>query len=80
MNWRKGFLPLLAAALWTLAGCSPVAPTDPEILARLPEIVDYNHHIKPLSRGELSSFELKKSPLERGAAKRRGVLCDAQAS
>ncbi len=38
----------LAAALWTLAGCGPAVTTDPEILARLPEQVDYNHHIKPL--------------------------------
>ena len=48
MNWRRGSLPLLAVALWTLAGCDPAATTDPEILARLPEHVDYNYHIKPL--------------------------------
>jgi len=39
---------LLAAVLWTLAGCGPAVTTDPEILARLPEQVDYNYHIKPL--------------------------------
>ena len=41
-------LALLVTALWTVAGCGPSVTTDPDILARLPERVDYNFHIKPL--------------------------------
>ena len=38
---------LCIASVW-LAGCGTATPSDPEILARLPEQVDYNYHIKPL--------------------------------
>jgi hypothetical protein len=40
------FLGLLAM-LWVCA-CGPAVSEDPEILARLPDKVDYNYHIKPL--------------------------------
>ena len=39
---------LLVTALWTATGCGPAVTTDPDLLARLPERVDYNYHIKPL--------------------------------
>ena len=39
---------LLTTTLWTVAGCGPSVTTDPDILARLPEQVDYNFHVKPI--------------------------------
>ena len=38
----------LAVACITLAGCSSNVTSDPDILAQLPDRVDYNFHIKPL--------------------------------
>ncbi|MEZ4829504.1 MAG: DUF1553 domain-containing protein [Bacteroidia bacterium] len=34
--------------LWVLASCGPAITDDPAILARLPEKVDYNYHIRPI--------------------------------
>ena len=38
----------LAVCVGALAGCGPSTSTDPETLARLPETIDYNFHVKPL--------------------------------
>ena len=46
----KAILRSISFSLCLLAGigCGPALPSDPEILARLPEKVDFNYHIKPL--------------------------------
>lgn len=39
---------LLLTGLLLLASCGPTVSTDPEILAQLPDQVDFNYHIKPI--------------------------------
>lgn len=45
-KWRRLLLP--AILLGCLISCGPAESEDPDILARLPEKVDFNFHIKPL--------------------------------
>ena len=41
-KWAPGIL------LIVLLGCEPAVTEDPTLLAQLPEVVDFNHHIRPL--------------------------------